>query len=92
MDAADSAFGLLRNEGLPLASSLKGFRALVAGVDRSSGRFLVISGWDTEADRDAAEAATRENRARVAEAAGATDLQVEKYEITFAEIPAAVRS
>jgi heme-degrading monooxygenase HmoA len=92
LDAATQAFAQLRDEGLVLASSLKGFRALVAGVDRSSGRFLVLSGWDTAADREAAEVATAEQRARLAATAGATDLQVEKYEITFAEIPAAVRS
>jgi heme-degrading monooxygenase HmoA len=92
LDVATQAFAQLRDEGLKLASSLKGFRALVAGVDRSSGRFLVISGWDTAADREAAEVATAEQRARLAATAGATDLEVEKYEITTAEIPAAVRS
>jgi heme-degrading monooxygenase HmoA len=92
LDVATQAFAQLRDEGLPLASSLKGFRALVACVDRSSGRFMVVSGWDTVADREAAEVATAEQRARLAATAGATDLQVEKYEITFAEIPAAVRS
>jgi heme-degrading monooxygenase HmoA len=92
LDVATQAFAQLRDEGLKLASSLKGFRALVAGVDRSSGRFLVISAWDTAADREAAEVATAEQRARLAATAGATDLEVEKYEITTAEIPAAVRS
>jgi heme-degrading monooxygenase HmoA len=92
LDVATQAFAQLRDEGLALASSLKGFRALVAGVDRSSGRFVVLSGWDTAADREAAEVATAEQRTRLAATAGATDLQVEKYEITFAEIPAAVRS
>jgi heme-degrading monooxygenase HmoA len=92
LDVATQAFAQLRDEGLKLASSLKGFRALVAGVDRSSGRFLVISGWDTAADREAAEVATAEQRARLAATAGATDLEVERYEITTAEIPAAVRS
>jgi heme-degrading monooxygenase HmoA len=92
LDVADRAFTQLREEGLTLASSLPGFRALIAGIDRASGRFLVISGWDTAPDREAAEIATAEQRARLAETAGATDLEVEKYEVTTADVPAGVRS
>jgi heme-degrading monooxygenase HmoA len=91
-DASDAAVAQLREEGLALASTLPGFRALIAGVDRSSGRFMIASGWDTAADRDAAEGATAELRARLAEVAGATNMEIDKLEVTLADIPAGVTS
>jgi heme-degrading monooxygenase HmoA len=91
-DASEAAVTQLREEGLALAQTLQGFRALISGVDRSTGRFMIASGWDTAADRDASEQATAELRARLAEVAGATNLEVDKLEVTFAEIPAGVTS
>ena len=90
VEGAEAAFAQLREEGLALASTLSGFRALIAGIDRSSGRFMIASGWDTVADRDAAEQATAEVRARLAEVAGATNMDIDRLEVTLAEIPAGV--
>lgn len=90
LEAAEAAVAQLRDEGLTLARTLPGFRALISGVDRSTGRFMIASGWDTAADRDASEQATAELRARLAEVAGATNLEVDKLEVTLAEIPAGV--
>ena len=92
LDTAETALAQLRGEGLALASTLPGFRALISGIDRSSGRFMIASGWDTAADRDASEQATAELRARLAEVAGATNLEVDKLEVTLAEVPAGIRS
>jgi hypothetical protein len=92
IDAAETQLALLREEGLALASTLSGFRALIAGIDRSSGRLMIASGWDTAADRDAAEQATAEMRARLAEVASATNMEIERLEVTLAEIPAGVTS
>src|SRR5579872_4037630 len=90
-EAAQAAVTELRDETLAMVRSLSGFKALIAGIDRSSGRFYVVSGWKTPADRDASEAPTAERRARLAEIAGATDIEVDRYEITFADLRAEVR-
>lgn len=92
IEASEAATAQLREEGLAVARTLPGFRALIAGVDRSSGRFMIASGWDTAADRDASEQPTAELRARLAEVAGATNLEVDNLEVTFAEIAAGVTS
>ena len=91
LEAVEAAIFQLRDEGLELVRTLPGFKALIAGVDRSSGRFYVVSGWESAADRDASEGATAEQRARLAERAGATDIEVDRYEITFAELDMGVR-
>ncbi len=75
-------------EGVAVASTLPGFRAFIAGVERSSGRYYVATGWDTPADRDAAEEATAEQRAAFAERVGSTGLEVERYEVVLASMPA----
>ena len=91
LEAAATAMEQLRGEGVELLNTLNGFRALISGVDRASGRFYVVSGWDTPADRDASESATAEQRARLAELVGATDIEVDLYEVALAEVSAAVR-
>ncbi|MEA2670530.1 MAG: hypothetical protein QOG45_750 [Chloroflexota bacterium] len=88
-DAAGEALAQLR-EGVALASTLAGFRAFVAGVDRSTGRYFVATGWETASDREAAEEVTAEQRARLAERIGATALEVERYEVLVAAMPAKV--
>jgi heme-degrading monooxygenase HmoA len=88
-DAAAEALAQLR-EGVELASTLPGFKAFVAGVDRSTGRYFVATGWETASHRDAAEEATAEQGARLAERIGVTHLEVERYDVLVAAMPADV--
>jgi hypothetical protein len=89
-DAFDAATGDLRERGLALVSTLPGFRALISGVNRETGRFMITSGWDTAADRQASEAATAELREQLLERLQASSVEVENYEVYFAEISARV--
>jgi hypothetical protein len=67
---------------------MKGFRAVLSGVNRENGRFFVISAWDTAADREASEAALAPLREELQQAMQAQSLQVERLEVAFAEVRA----
>lgn len=91
VEALEAVMFRLRDEALTVVRELHGFKALIAGVDRSSGRFYIVSGWESAADRDASEEPTAQARARIAEGTGVTDIEVERYEISFAELDMGVR-
>jgi heme-degrading monooxygenase HmoA len=51
-------------------------------ADRSSGRLVAVSYWESESDMQASEDATRESREAAAEVAGASGgPRVERYEV-----------
>jgi heme-degrading monooxygenase HmoA len=83
----DASLSFLREQVLPVLRAQPGFRALLVGVDRERGHSLVSSIWETAADRDASEAAIRGVRTEAARTAGASDVQVEPYEVIFLELP-----
>ena len=82
----------MREDALPVVRGLSGFRALVLGVDRGSGDFVITSVWDTAEDRDASLETIRELRQRTFEAIGASDPDASNYEVVsveFVGVPAA---
>ncbi len=83
----DASLSFLRGQVLPALRAQSGFRALLVGVDRERGHSLVSSIWETEADRNASEAVVRGLRSDAARTAGASDVQVELYEVIFLELP-----
>jgi len=86
VDRLDQAIGQLR-DNVPTVKSQKGFRALVCGVNRQNGKFYISSVWDTAADRDASESAVKSLRQQITETAQAGSIQVEHYEVVYADIP-----
>ena len=88
----DAAIQHIRNHSLPIAKALKGYRALLAAVDRQTGRLSAATTWNTMADLDASESKMAGTRAEVAKIAGAgpSDVQVEIFETAVAELGAAV--
>ncbi len=87
---ADGDAAALLREAVEMAATLAGFKAFIAGVDRSGDRVYVVTGWETPADRDATDEAAADYQARVGESLGLTDLEVEKYEVSLASMPASV--
>jgi hypothetical protein len=87
----DAAIVQLRNNVLPLLKTQKGYRALIASVDRQSGRLSTSSVWETKADLDASESKIAGPRAEVAKIAGGGphDVQVEIFETAFVELSVA---
>ena len=84
----DAGISVGRNKALPLLKTLKGFRAMIASVDRVTGRSLVSTVWDTMSDLDASESKIAGVRAEFAKAAGisAESLKVEVFEAAVVEL------
>jgi len=84
----DAAIVHIRNHSLPIAKAIKGYRALVAAVDRQTGRLSASTTWDTMADLDASESKMAGTRAEAAKIAGAgpSDVTVEIFESAVVEL------
>ena len=51
----DEAIGLYRDSVVPLLKKQKGFKRLYFLTDRKTGKYVVITVWETEADMTATE-------------------------------------
>jgi len=81
----DALTTAMRDEALPAVRNLAGFRALVLGVDRENGRFVITSVWDSAQNREAAESVINDLRARIFGAVGSGDPEVSRYEVKSVE-------
>jgi heme-degrading monooxygenase HmoA len=84
----DAGIGVGRNKALPLLKTLKGFRAMIASVARTTGRTFVSTVWDTQSDLEASESKIAGVRAEFAKTAGisAESLKVEVFEVAVVEL------
>jgi heme-degrading monooxygenase HmoA len=87
-DKQDAAISVGRNKALPLLKAQKGFRAMIASVDRQTGRTFVSTVWDTMSDLEASESKIAGVRAEFAKTAGITaeSLKVEVFEAAVVEL------
>jgi heme-degrading monooxygenase HmoA len=76
----------LIQDSVSVLKTQHGFRSVIMGANRETGRMVISSSWDTAADREASDAAIRERRQAVADAAGAQSVNVELYETAFADV------
>jgi heme-degrading monooxygenase HmoA len=79
-EKVDVVIVFVRDKVLPVLKVLKGYRAIVMGVDRQSGRSTVSTLWDTLADLEASDRNVTELRRQTAHAAGAKGVQTEIFE------------
>jgi heme-degrading monooxygenase HmoA len=78
----DEAAAQVESDVLPLLRQQSGFKGFTVIGDRSSGKIVATSYWDSEADMQASEDAVRPSRERAAEAvAAAGGPRVEHYEV-----------
>src|SRR5438270_894274 len=82
----DNAIKFMQKQVVPVLRDLKGHRATIMNVNRTTGRCTVSTVWDTLADLEASEAAVSGLRRDAGDAAGATDVKVEIFESAHAEI------
>jgi heme-degrading monooxygenase HmoA len=75
---------------IPGMSELAGFRGAVLFVDRATGRALAATIWDAKQDLEASSSGAGPIRAAAVAAMGATNPQVENFEVAFAELLAPV--
>jgi heme-degrading monooxygenase HmoA len=77
----DAVAGLEQND-IPMFKGLDGFKGFSLMVDRSSGKAIGLSYWESEEAMNASEEAVKDSRARAAETGGASaEPQVEHYEV-----------
>jgi len=81
-DRVNGGIHHFRDQFVPVASGLRGFRGAYLLVDRKSAKFLGISLWETERELRASEAVSSRLRAQGAEALGTTESPaVEIFEV-----------
>ena len=80
----DDAIAGLEQNDLPMFKSLDGFKGFSLMVDRSSGKVIGLSYWESEEAMKASEDAVKDARARAAETGGASaEPGVERYEFAI---------
>ncbi len=91
-DKIDDGIRFVQEQVVPAVRQLKGYRSLIMGVNRESGRVFVTTVWETPADRAASEAALAERRRQGGQTLGGEQVKLENYEALFVElnVPATV--
>jgi len=79
----DSVSGLEQND-IPMFKELDGFKGMSLMVDRSSGKVIALTYWESEEAMKASEEAVKDARARAADTGGASaEPQVERFEVAI---------
>jgi len=82
----------VRDQAVPALKAQQGFRAALSAVNRTTGRIISSSVWDTAANREASESAIAPLRSQATTLAGAPAPTVSRGEVLLADVklPAAV--
>src|SRR5215210_5105231 len=72
-----------REQILPAARLMDGFKGIYLLYDRESGKSLSMTLWETEEDMYASEEAANRVRAQSAETSGDKVINVERYEVAL---------
>jgi heme-degrading monooxygenase HmoA len=76
----------VREEVLPRAKQIDGFKGMIALGDRHSGKTLGITFWESEEAMRASEEAANRLREESAEVGGDTIVSVERFEVGLFEV------
>jgi heme-degrading monooxygenase HmoA len=82
----DDLANLVRGEAMSVLRAQSGFRAVLMGANRQTGRVVIASVWETATDREASLAALQEVRERAPRVAGAETMKTDLYESVYAEV------
>jgi heme-degrading monooxygenase HmoA len=88
-DQIDESLRQVREEVLPQAKQMDGFKGMIILGDRQSGNSRSITFWESEEAMRASEEAANRLREESAEAGGETIVGVERYEVGLFEVPSA---
>src|SRR5579864_1502830 len=90
-DKTDAVVALTQEKLVPLLRSQAGYRATAMAVNRTTGRLLASSIWETAADREASEHIPSDLRQQAAQLAGAASFRVIRAELVLTTLtPAAL--
>jgi heme-degrading monooxygenase HmoA len=85
-DAADAGIANFRDETLPMLREIDGNKGALLLIDRTSGKGLAVTLWDSEDAMRASEERVKAMRAQAAETLGATGApSVDRYEVAVFE-------
>ena len=76
----------VRSSVLAQVAAHDGYRSLIGGVNRMTGRVFVTSNWESAAARSASNAALSSARQEAVRTAGADAARVDEWEVAFVEI------
>jgi heme-degrading monooxygenase HmoA len=79
----DQVVSTLEEEDVPTFRQIDGFRGLTVFVDRSSGKTIGISYWDSKEKMDASEEQVKGARDRAANTGGAPEPEIERLEVAL---------
>ncbi|MDQ4128951.1 MAG: hypothetical protein M3151_13560 [Actinomycetota bacterium] len=82
-DQTAEGIRVAREQILPAAKLMDGFKGIYLLYDRESGKSLSVTLWETEADMRASEEAANRVRVQSAEASGEKVVNVEGYEVAL---------
>ena len=85
----DAGIAFARERVYPAVRDLPGFRALSVSTNRTTGRTILGTTWDSIEALDRSEAAVVDLREEGAKAGAATAVKVEKWEVAAVEVVAA---
>ena len=85
-DQTAEGIRVAREQILPAARLMDGFRGIYLLYDRESGKSLSITLWETETDMQASEEAASRVRAESAETSGEQVVGVERYEVALQKL------
>jgi len=91
-DGIDEGIRFIKEQVIPAAGDISGWRGIVAIADRKSGRTKTITLWDSAESLRASEARADELRRQAADALGETITGIDRYEVAISEVAAALRS
>jgi heme-degrading monooxygenase HmoA len=89
IERIDDVLEFARQQVLPSVKSQRGWLSMLLMVNRQNGRSLLMSVWDSAANREASEAAVRAMREQGGATAGASTVEVSLYEAAVVELNAA---
>ena len=84
-DQTAEGIRVAREQILPAARLMDGFRGIYILFDRESGKSLSVTLWETEEDMRASEEAANRARTESAQASGEKVVSVERYEVALTE-------
>ena len=82
-DQTAEGIRVAREQILPAARLMDGFKGIYLLYDRESGKSLSVTLWETEADMRASEEAASRVRNESAESSGEEVTDVERYEVAL---------
>jgi heme-degrading monooxygenase HmoA len=90
IERIDDVLEFARQQVLPALKSQPGWLSMVVMVNRQNGHSVLMSVWDSAANREASDAALRLLREQGGSTAGASTVEVSQYEAVVVEVnPAA---